>query len=1702
MRTQEAQRLIEAGGIVAAAMYGDTLAGAALTMDVDTVTARTYRHPALDERVVVSLVPATLGPAEDLTMEFLGFALSCTPIDVGTGRRQALGFPAWAVVNDPANGHHALALVKDVERLARMARIHPGLAKDEFAELAARLAMSVPHFLPTFFEQAGRAFLEADNKLTAATMFDRAREAERFHGLAIDEDRQRDVFLEFAFAGALAAKSLIRHAKDLTSRANPSEAYELFMRLCTERVAGGLPPYAAMAEDLRRLAKAAGLDGDNEDERVLRGLLDSPSLPHAPMGFWKAYARPMIRLARADTGVQARLLDMFPDPRLPGIESMWFDLLAVTGAVAGLVELDTSRPGVARPRDGASGWLERAVQWRARFPHSSRRGYHGPRRSIRLLQLVARMAPQLRAESQPLDLWVKSSSAADLDLLDLCESLDLEIAVPDEVRAMSPHWWLEDTAPGRRDLAALLMASWARELLMRGIGQVFPRRYGVELTETVSLGDWARRQLESADGRKLLAFWLRCLAEDAESAALPGLEQVFEQLEPASLDVVMAVEPEAALRIASVDIGRALARTLRMGLLDELGWPALEDVIAQFPAEYGTSTTKPARGGKAIKVVHSWPGLIVVCEGRATVVGAQGVLLHHDMRQEALLPSRTGFGASLFWCDGQLLVSWQPTSGDCGYWSGTPSEVFDIVDGLTDVYGRITSQTLPLPGGGRTGGGRRIMPGDRTFSELRPVACDGTSWWRREGQDWREYDPQTGSPGRQSLPTFFEGALAGGRGTLIDDLCFLAPAPPELAGSPLGTAAGMLGWRVASLPDGSKVGESVDGAVVRISREQVRRVRHEHDRVEPAYDAAPAGALQLPGGGPRVGVLKTRYDAVWLWDGKVAGSQFSDSDQVHRYARGTSIVAPVAWWHVLQPRDVKGSAALRAVTDDQGRALVVSAMRPGSGSWPDSGRGAAAAVRHVLPQVSDPRLIAGIAGVLEIAVACARRARSLPAPATRRSTISTTRPEETTGRSAGAVAPSQEAVSDNVMAAALAGLSSTSGLYGRPSYIGGRVKVPPGASALRALRAAVALVDVSSTKKEGVTIRPGNASENVPLNDLVCTPVDWTVLVGGVGAVALRAASEATTDEERRALVMLLEALLDTPLAEGDGRWRVVTLTGKAELGSRDRASVERSSIKVGTVLSTSGGSAVVLHASTRWDGRHDHGVLTALEHAPSGTFGAVDGSTVEDSRECSGWGGSGRIRELLGLLRARGPARWRPEAVASVVSATGLTRAEAALLLAGLPCVDALPHSFLPKHTLETVGLKVTEATAALPGMSGFPPAWRMFLAGLAMPAHPVDLWDHGPDAKKVADNWVHNIGRRADLPDEVLAELSSAMNLNPPYSYSVRWLLDGLSDPAGATWLTTDCQWSVVGIDLHPSDENGFGGRFFVAATKALLWLAYRLPRESAFRAGLPRTYEAIRQRLANPDLLVETLEGVDFSGLRLAYGHPPAPRSMGPHPSDTLALGKAGIITERTRGRLYIRPALLAGSDDPLLNAARSSFNPATAALRLFFDPALERLLESLKDTSAGWAQDPYVSAPALVPMAQEELGVDVGAARLYLQMLALPDPTDKNIRRWNGWSLAELKEATAELLRVGALVGGKRPRAGRSAFLPSGWLKVQPPMPSIEAWKVDLLGLLPDGRGPLGVTVPSVPLGELFTNAWRRVSDGDGPRYDQLDTTERR
>lgn len=143
--------------------------------------------------------------------------------------------------------------------------------------------------------------------------------------------------------------------------------------------------------------------------------------------------------------------------------------------------------------------------------------------------------------------------------------------------------------------------------------------------------------------------------------------------------------------------------------------------------------------------------------------------------------------------------------------------------------------------------------------------------------------------------------------------------------------------------------------------------------------------------------------------------------------------------------------------------------------------------------------------------------------------------------------------------------------------------------------------------------------------------------------------------------------------------------------------------------------------------------------------------------------------------------------------------------------------------------------------------------------------------------------------------------------------------------------------------------------------------------------------------------------------------------------------------------------------------------------------------------GYAQDPTRSVPGLVTEVAGTHGIGEDAAALYLQLLALPDPTDRNSTRWTGWKPARMKKARAELAATALVVEAKRTRAGRGLFLPGAWLALKAPALPVEPWKRDLYDI--PGHT---ATVPLLPVPELFTRAWDRVRAGDVPAFEELTT----
>ncbi|MFD9649095.1 DNA-binding protein, partial [Streptomyces sp. NPDC059082] len=283
---------------------------------------------------------------------------------------------------------------------------------------------------------------------------------------------------------------------------------------------------------------------------------------------------------------------------------------------------------------------------------------------------------------------------------------------------------------------------------------------------------------------------------------------------------------------------------------------------------------------------------------------------------------------------------------------------------------------------------------------------------------------------------------------------------------------------------------------------------------------------------------------------------------------------------------------------------------------------------------------------------------------------------------------------------------------------------------------------------------------------------------------------------------------------------------------------------------------------------------------------------------------------------------------------------------------------------------------------------------------------------------------------------------------------------------------------------------------------WLAHRLPAGDPVRAALPGALTAVRQRLAAPELLLAVGHYTSLADFRKVAG---APTETAP---DHERYGAVLMATHDGQPLPAVRPALLDSTgSDPYLVALRGADQAPTAveaALRRGHDPAFARLLADpgapvaggTDDEGTWWPQDPSRSVPELVAEVAGAHGLGADAATLYLMLLAMPDPTDRVTARWTGWKPARLKAARAELAGTELVVSAVRARAGRSLFLPGAWSEQTSPLLPVEQWKLPMYGAAAGTRPVLGVLVPTEPAAELFARAWRRVLDGDVPRFEEL------
>ncbi|MEU8824910.1 DNA-binding protein [Streptomyces sp. NPDC048636] len=1602
------------------------------------LTARTYRHHGLDDRVVVRLVAGELGAAEDAAAAFLGLEQDAEPAVVGLGQRQSLGFPEWVLVHHPQDGHHALAVVPDLERAARQAKSRPKTAMEAFLELGERLAASVPHFLPSFYERAGRVFLAEENAKYAAQLFTRARKAEAEHGLAIDEEWLDTVFLEFALAGALPVKVLSAYGRELAARVPADEALRRFTRLCLRRTAGGMPPSAQMANDLRKLARAADRDADLVEQDYLSELLSLPATLRAAVGWWKGHRAALVSLAGRVPRVRGDLLDMTPDVHDEGMPALWLEVLEASGATAGLC--DASLPEEERPRDGAAGWLERFLALWQRT-----RSWGGSPRMPELHRLVERAADCLRAEL--LASGGEVTVGGEIDLIDLLLSLDVPVAALEAPHALSLSDWA--TGKGQRDLLALAADARFREPFLRSADGLRKGERDLRAIRLLSA---------SPGGRPMLAEWVRTVMRRCTAVGLPQLRRALSRLKWLPSEALVLAEKEVREAVG-IDLAPLLARTLRAGLFDELGWPAWEDAAVSLD---------PGRGQHLV-VSEAWPHLVVAGRTQARVIGAEGTLFAHDLR----VPANSSWGEIGFhYVDGELLVYWVSDDGDGlrGYWH-TRADHLQNLRGA--AYSRGTTMrwgssdptvTLPLPGGGRTTGGAVLHAGDTTLPQERRLLCDGVSYWvwnadaeDRAAHGWYAYDPATNECGRMSMPAFLTDALRDApAGSIVSG--WLHPTPSTGAGPAVVPVDGLVGLRVVERPDGSLRAQDLAGRTVTL----------------PPDSYLPCALVVFPGDDrPRAVVVNgSRYELVDT-DG-VTTTVADRGDTSDGFGTASPILPPLPYWAYLTPRDPEGSEALRHLDEDTAATLLRTAPHDDKQALPD-------AIRTLLP-VTDPALVAGIAGAVRYA---ARQQAVLDAAVTRLTQALEGGGPELETEDEGPAGPPDTALLD-----AMNGVGPWWG-----GYLWGWDAEEEADNTFRALRMLTRAAGPTAPK--GRTVRLHLDGHVLPSSHL-----GLETLVDRSTALAYRAAAATTSEEHREVLRTLLAdfaALELEPTAES-AHWRKVVLRLEADLLRRTPSGTWREG--TGRGLLPLGGGAFV--AVVERNDRNRYGwSFTGFFHDPTGRFETPEPYTLVSSAPVGEDGDAGRLGVFLSELAERGPAPWFPDAAEEFALLTGVTGTMARLIVAGLPRVDAGERTFLTTEARHLIGVKTAPAAVAKDELGGIDSGIRAAVVGALLPADPARLWTDGPDVTAAAAVWNARVGKRTPVPEELLGDALRAL---PHARWSVREALAALLDPAGEPRLSRDLEWAVNGDRVKPTDDAavGFTAQTLIGSVELAAWLAHRLPVGDPIRASLAPALTAVRERLAHPGLVLDLDRYISLDQFRKAAG---APTEVG---TGFERYGAVILATHDDQPAPGLRVALLdEAGRDPYLPALRLDDQrpfAAEAALRLARDARFAALLADSGDPLAGergkdgtwWPQDPARSVPELVTEAAKKYGIGVDAAVLYLMLLAMPDPTDRMTARWTGWKPVRLKAARAELAATDLVVEATRTRAGRSLFLPGGWVEASASRVPLERWKLPLFAdVASDGVDtPFGVVVPTEPVAELYRRAWQRVRDGEAPRFEEL------
>jgi hypothetical protein len=1626
------------------------------TVPVASQEVRRYQHEALGGRMVAKLTSADLAPAVDATMEFLGFSAPESSGAVGLALHGALGFPESALIIDPKNARYALGVVKDLNRLGRMAKGRPGASKEGMEKLGATLGNSVPHFLPSYFEQCGRVFMGLENTVYAGAMFVKARAAENTFGLVVNEDHRRAAFLEFAFAGALPGKALDEYAKDLAKVYPADVAFGHFRSLTLQRCRGGLAPWAQMMDVVKRMSKAAGADVDKAQGELLAELLSSPALRFASLTFWKSVRSLVIGMAKADPAIKGTLLNLHPTG---DFHVWWLELLKDCGALEALCTLDDDAvPAEALPTGGPAAWLNKVV---GSF------GYQAD--TTALTGLLETMAPRLRRDHEAADAAFPNGSGS---------------GVGDEARVrpvtsvqFHSTWWVKvdlldyalelgiacDAEPNN-NFTYRLDQKHLRQLTFLGTAEHLrgPLRRAVE---GGMVSDLAATMFACSGLHALMAEWIGSRVDaiaptDGASAngALDFIAKADELVKSVTV-AMLALVPGAKERLSQVDVPSSLARQLQLGMFAEFCWPVLEDTVAKLvgdrPTSKGSSSAQSSATPPTLSFDESWPYLIVHDMAKAYVIDHERVVLEHDLRW-----TPTSWQRRITFVDGALFAGWygQGYTYTC-YWSNDANNM--ITEDVDLGYRSDNSlSSFAVPGGGRTFGGKAMQVGDRKCPGVQPIAFDGRNYWVSKGEwangeyviGYAEFDPTTGKVGRTSFPAFAEAELDADRSVLSLQM-FAVPesVPTSFLGAR--NTNGVTGHVVI------KQKSSTSGSQLAGTAFTYEVVRVDGIRFVAPNGVIPDGLATWPGvDSPYV---ITPYNRVLD-----ASMTVTVIDESATWPTLNGATIPRSYWHYFSVRDAAGSAALRAADKQRLEALLEHASdlcAQATRSEPflpdDEHPELNALAIAALPGLGDPVLTRAVTTLAaKLAVSAADVSAWL----------------DGTNRSGAAKKP--EAFTDEVeelLAQAVNGV------------------VHPNAwcrmhTQLQVLTNFFTAPDDEPTPELDYSLKRALAGNGLTVE----------TLLRGVPTALFSLLLPTSTEAERNAIGSYLDLWLASPFSDGTALLSV-TMQIESELDPE------------GTLQRGTDGSRWWFGPSRMV--RADNGKrvyeFSALGSNPEAL--PPSNCSIVSTLISAPLIARDLVATVLCAIQERGPVGSIGAAdVLSFASATGRSKGEAAVILSGFRGIG-YRSTPITKEQREFLGVKAAETKTGAEALSAGDISTR-WLALLGAAIHyPLEAqWSENASGfvAKLAEAWVGVYGAQTVLNDAMLASVDKVLKSSGWSQYKARDVLTDLDGTTPRFPADYEQHFNAEGeLVLTPGTEQ-LGEAWVLAVVKVAALLANDSPANDPWRAIAGKGIVAIGQRLQNPSMIWPWANVHSHSAAfeRIAAELPVLPNTG----ANKLIDAGDVILEERKYGadsswNVYLRTAryLDRSPGRVLADAARESVLIGSILDWLFSERAAQFAAHLQSPSSAldGYEQNPLLCALPLVDDVAKATGLDANAAALYLQILTLAEPTTSNIKLWNGWTAKQVNEAATALLEAGLVVSAKRAGTGREVFLPGGWIDMRSPAIGIELWKAPFYALTdePSKRTSyLGRVFPLDPLPVLFQQAWDRWTAGDKPGFAEV------